>query len=162
MGHHMSYNLKVKDNPTKMGVFSSSVRVSIAAASQPTNAVYTLDTQSISTGMQATLSGGSVRLGDRIYHGFFYPLISADNEITIRFFINGVALSPQAYMIKPGAASASSTLSSTRSQPAFFSYSASDGDLLSIRYSKLGTSAGATIYEAAIGGDILFLLEVEK
>lgn len=156
----MTYNLKSKNNAVVMGSFHSSTRVTVSSGSTPSNATYAFNSQVIGTGMQATISAGNVLLGDRIYHGFFYPMASGGDEFSMSVFINGVSLSTQASASKAAQSSVGSSI--TRGLPIFFSYNASAGDILSIRYSKVGISEQMLLYENSIGGNVLFLLEVTK
>lgn len=156
----MTYNLKSKNNAVVMGSFNSSTRVTISSGSTPVNATYAFNSQVIGAGMQAAISAGNILLGDRIYHGFFYPMVAGADELSMTVFINGVALSTQASASKATQSGVSS--GTTRALPIFFSYSASAGDILSIRYSKVGIIEQMLIYENSIGGNVLFLLEVTK
>lgn len=156
----MTYNLKSKDNAVVMGSFHSSTRVTISSGSIPSNATYAFNSQVIGAGMQAAISSGNVSLGDRIYHGFFYPMAAGGDEFSMTAFINGIPLSTQASASKAAQSAVGSSI--TRALPIFFSYNATAGDILSIRYSKSGASEQMLIYENAIGGNVLFLLEVTK
>lgn len=158
----MTYNLKSKHNSVLMGAFTSTTRITVSSGSLFTNAIYSFTSQDVATGMQATISSGSISLGDKIYHGVFYPMVAAADALTMSVFINGVQLDAQATVSKALNNLVSSTASPTRAIPIFFSYSATAGDILSIRYSKTTTSDSMILYENSIGGNVLFLLEVQK
>jgi DNA-directed RNA polymerase subunit H (RpoH/RPB5) len=87
-------------------------------------------------------------------------MAGGNDQFTVSIFINGVALTTQRTVIKQLASTASSVNNITRSQPLFFSYVATAGDVLSIRYSKT-SGAIFNIYSGSIGTN-LFLMEVAK
>lgn len=156
----MTYNIKSKNNAVIMGAFTSSTRVTISASTIVSNATYAFNSQTIGAGMQATMSSGNILLGDRIYHGFFYPMEDGADQFSMSVFINGSALSTQASASKSAQASVASSI--TKGLPIFFSYNATAGDILSIRYSKESALERMILYENSIGGNVLFLLEVTK
>lgn len=154
----MTYNLKLGHKAVKFAYANRSTDVTLNSTSIYSDTQYPLTTLGGSTGLQATLSGGDIVLGDRVYHGFFYPSTGGDDQFSMRIFINGSPLSTQGTINKPENSLVPSAL--TRSLPLFFSYTASAGDILSIRYSK----NPGTIYNiySAIYGTNLFLMEVDK
>lgn len=153
----MTYNLKLGHKAVKFAYANRSTDVALNSTSY-SNVQYALTTLSGSTGLQATLSGGNIILADKIYHGFFYPSSGGSDAFSMSIFINGNALSTQMAISKPVASFPANR--STRIMPLFFSYVATAGDILSIRYSK---ASGSTynIYSASIGTN-LFLMEVAK
>ena len=155
----MTYNLKLDHKAVKFAYANRTADLNLGSGAS-TDAQYALTALSGSTGLQATLSGGNIVLGDRVYHGFFYPMAGGNDQFTVSIFINGVALTTQRTVIKQLASTASSVNNITRSQPLFFSYVATDGDVLSIRYSKT-SGAIFNIYSGSIGTN-LFLMEVAK
>lgn len=153
----MTYNLKLGHKAVKFAYANRSTDVALNSTSY-SNVQYALTTLSGSTGLQATLSGGNIILADKIYHGFFYPSSSGIDAFSMSIFINGNALSTQMAISKPVTSFPANR--STRIMPLFFSYVATAGDILSIRYSK--TSGNIyDIYSASIGTN-LFLMEVAK
>ena len=156
----MTYNLKVAHKAVKFAYANRSTDVTLLATSY-TNSQYSLTSLSGSTGLQASLSGGNIILGNRVYHGFFYPMEGGFDLFTMQIFINGSLLQSQRTLIKPTSSSASSPNNVTRAAPLFFSYVATAGDVLSIRYSKPAGTYQSTIYSGSIGTN-LFLMEVEK
>lgn len=154
----MTYNLKLGHKAVKFAYANRSTDVLLNSTSVYSDTQYALTTLGGSTGLQATLSGGDIVLGDRVYHGFFYPITGGDNQFSMRIFINGSPLSTQRTINKPSNSLVPSSL--TRSLPIFFSYTASVGDVLSIRYSK-NPGAIYNIYSASNGTNI-FLMEVDK
>jgi hypothetical protein len=155
----MTYNLKLAHKAVKFAYANRTADLNLGSGAS-TDAQYALTALSGSTGLQATLSGGNVVLGDRVYHGFFYPMVGGNDLFTVSIFINGVALTTQRTVIKQLASTAASVNNITRSQPLFFSYVATAGDVLSVRYSKT-SGAILNIYSGAIGTN-LFLMEVAK
>lgn len=154
----MTYNLKLGHKAVKFAYANRSTDVALNASSVYSNVQYELTALSGSTGLQATLSGGDIVLADKIYHGFFYPTSGGDDAFSMSVFINGSSLSTQRYLHKTF--SASQPNRTTRSMPLFFSYIATGGDILSIRYSK-NPGTIYNIYSASIGTN-LFLMEVDK
>lgn len=154
----MTYNLKLSHKSVKFAYANRSTDVALNATTNYLNTQYALTSLSGSTGLQATLSGGNIILADNIYHGFFYPSSGGNDAFSMSIFINGNALSTQMTTSKPVASSPASR--STRIMPLFFSYVATAGDILSIRYSKAPGSI-YNIYSASIGTN-LFLMEVTK
>lgn len=154
----MTYNLKLGHKAVKFAYANRSTDVNLNSTSVYSDVQYALTTIGGSTGLQASLSGGDIVLADKIYHGIFYPFSAGDNQFSMQLFINGSPLSTQRTINKPDDSTVPNSL--TRSQPLFFSYEASSGDILSIRYSK---SPGyiAFIYSITYG-TCLFLMEVEK
>lgn len=155
----MTYNLKLNHKAVKFAYANRTVDLNLGSGPS-TNAQYALTALSGSTGLQATLSGGNIVLGDRVYHGFFYPMAGGNDLFSMSIFVNGVALTTQRTMIKQQITSAEETQNITRALPLFFSYSATAGDVLSIRYSK-GTGYILDIYSGSVGTN-LFLMEVAK
>lgn len=153
----MTYNIKLGHKSVKFAYANRSSDLNLGSGAS-TDAQYGLTALSGSTGLQATLSGGNIILADNIYHGFFYPSSGGSDAFSMSIFINGNALSTQMAISKPVASTPANR--STRIMPLFFSYVATAGDILSIRYSK---TSGSTynIYSASIGTN-LFLMEVTK
>lgn len=154
----MTYNLKLNHKGVKFAYANSTADLNLGSAAS-TNAQYSLNALSGSTGLQATLSGGNIILGDRVYHGFFYPMAGGYDFFRMSIFINGVALTTQRTVIKEFNDTAPAS-NITRSLPLFFSYNATAGDVLSVRYSKTSSST-LIIYSASLGTN-LFLMEVIK
>jgi len=154
----MTYNLKLGHKAVKFAYANRSTDVALNASSIYSNVQYPLTALSGSTGLQATLSSGDIVLADKIYHGFFYPTSGGDDAFSMSIFINGSSLSTQRFLNKT--ISATQPNRTTRSMPLFFSYIATGGDILSIRYSKNPGSI-YNIYSTSIGTN-LFLMEVDK
>jgi len=154
----MTYNLKLSHKSVKFAYANRSTTISLNSTTVYSNVQYPLTSMSGSIGLQASLSGGDIVLGDRVYHGFFYPSAGGANQFSMRILINGLELSTQRTINKPSNSSVPSSI--TRAFPLFFSYNAIAGDLLSIRYSK-DSGAVFDIYSGAIGTN-LFLWEVER
>jgi hypothetical protein len=154
----MTYNLKINHKAVKFIYANRSTDIVLNATSVYADSQYPLTTLGGSTGVQAALSGGDIVLGSKVYHGVFYPFTGGDDQFSMRIFINGSPLSTQRTINKPGNSLVPSAL--TRSLPLFFSYTASAGDVLSIRYSK-NPSAIYNIYSVSYGTNI-FLMEVDK
>lgn len=154
----MTYNLKLGHKAVKFAYANRSTDVALNASSVYSNVQYALTALSGSTGLQATLSGGDIVLADKIYHGFFYPTSAGDDAFSMSVFINGIALPTQRTLAKTFQNPASNRV--TRSMPLFFSYVATSGDVLSIRYSKNPGNI-YTIYSIAIGTNMI-LMEVDK
>ena len=154
----MTYNLKLGHKAVKFAYANRSTDVALNSTSVYSNVQYALTTLSGSTGLQATLSSGDIVLADKIYHGFFHPTSGGDDAFSMSVFINGSSLSTQRYLAKTFANPPSNR--TTRSMPLFFSYVATSGDVLSIRYSKNPGSI-YNIYSASIGTN-LFLMDVDK
>lgn len=154
----MTYNLKLGHKAIKFAYANRSTDVALNASSVYSNVQYALTALSGSTGLQSTLSGGDIVLADKIYHGFFYPTSGGADAFRMSIFINGNALSTQGFLAKSFVSLPSNRV--TRNMPLFFSYVATSGDVLSIRYSK---NPGSTynIYSASTGTN-LFLMEVDK
>jgi|AACY02.14.fsa_nt_gi hypothetical protein len=156
----MTYNLKTSYKNVKFAYANRSTDVSLSAATFYNYSQYPLTSLSGSTGLQATLSAGDIVLGDRVYHGFFYPQISTLGKIIVSVFINGTALVSQRTAIKEIDNTPISTGNITRAQPLFFTYIATAGDVLSIKYYKVPGDTGTILSETS--GTNLFLMEVEK
>lgn len=154
----MTYNLKLEHKAVKFAYANKTVDLNLGSGAS-TDAQYALNALSGSTGLQATLSGGNIVLGDRVYHGFFYPMAGGNDLFRMSIFINGVALTTQRNVIKQANNTGTSN-NITRALPLFFSYSATAGDVLSIRYSKTSGYI-LDIYSASTGTN-LFLMEVAK
>ena len=154
----MTYNLKLGHKAVKFAYANRSTDVALNSTSVYSNVQYALTSMSGSIGLQASLSGGDIVLGDRVYHGFFHPTSGGDDAFSMSVFINGSSLSTQRYLAKTFANPPSNR--TTRSMPLFFSYVATSGDVLTIRYSKNPGSI-YNIYSASIGTN-LFLMEVDK
>jgi hypothetical protein len=154
----MTYNLKLGHKAVKFAYANRSTDIVLNASSVYSNVQYPFTTIGGATGLQASLSSGDIVLGTRIYHGIFYPFNGGDDQFSMGVFINGSPLSTQRTINKPGNSTVPNSL--TRSQPLFFSYEASSGDILSIRYSK-NPGAIFNIYSISYG-TCLFLMEVEK
>lgn len=154
----MTYNLKLGHKAVKFAYANRSTDVTLNNTSLYSNVQYPLTTLSGSTGLQATLSGGNIVLADKIYHGFFYPSCGGEEAFSMSVFINGIVLPTQRTLAKSFQNSPS--FQQTRSQPLFFSYVATSGDILSIRYSKNPGSI-FNIYSIAIGTNMI-LMEVDK
>lgn len=156
----MTYNLKTSYKAVKFAYANRNADVSFVSATFYNYSQYPLTALSGSTGLQATLSGGDIVLGDRVYHGVFYPQVYVWSAITFRIHINGTYLSSQRTAVKNSNNTLGSTSNITRPLPLFFTYVASAGDVLSIRYYKVPGDTG-TIYSESFGTN-LFLMEVEK
>ena len=159
----MTYNLKLGHKAVKF-IFANRDTDLTMATGAVTNAQYDLTSLGGSSGIQATLSSGDIILGDRLYHGFFYPSSGCVTLLTMQIFVNGTQITSQSEVIKqPFSTSQIATSNITRSQPLFFSWQATAGDVLSIRYSKpnIVTGSARVIYSKAIGTN-LFMMEVEK
>lgn len=156
----MTYNLKLGHKAVKFAYANRSTDVNLSST-PVTDVQYALSALSGSTGLQATLSGGNIVLGDRVYHGFFYPMVGGNDLFTMSIFINGVSLTTQRTLIKQQVTSAEETQNITRALPLFFSYVATAGDVLSIRYSKITSLQILDIYSGSVGTN-LFLMEVMK
>ncbi len=154
----MTYNLKLGHKAVKFAYANRSTDVTLNSTGIYSNVQYPFTTLAGSTGLQASLSGGNIILASKIYHGIFYPVASGDDQFSMSLFINGVPLSTQRTINKPANSNVPGAL--TRSLPLFFSYDASSGDILSIRYSKNPGSA-LSIYSITYG-TCLFLTEVDK
>ena len=156
----MTYNIKLGHKSVKFAYANRSSDVNLSTGAS-TDEQYVLTALSGSTGLQATLSSGSIILADRVYHGFFYPLVGGNDLFTMSIFINGVSLTTQRTLIKQQVTSAEETQNITRALPLFFSYVATAGDVLSIRYSKITSLQILDIYSGSAGTN-LFLMEVTK
>lgn len=158
----MTYNLKIPTSKNvKFGAFGRSTDVSLSAGSSG-NFTYQLTDSQAGTGISASLSGGDVVLAQRDYIGFFMPYITNPDPVTVRILINGTSIISQQEAIKPTAAGTGSTAHITRSQPLFFTYSATSSDTLRIQYTKeAGTILDMYSY-ATYGGNVLILWEIDK
>lgn len=154
----MTYNLKLGHKAVKFAYANRSTDVNLNSTSVYSNVQYALTTIGGSTGLQASLSGGDIVLADKIYHGFFYPSSGGDDTFSMSIFINGGELSTQRTLAKTFENTPSNR--TTRSMPLFFSYVATSGDILSIRYSKNSGSI-YFIYSISIGTNLI-LMEVDK
>lgn len=158
----MTYNLKIPTSKNVVfGAFGRSTDVTIAAASSG-NFTYQLNASQSGTGVLASLSGGDVVLAQKDYIGFFIPFLSNVYAITVKILINGSELNSQSTAIKPIGAGIGSLSHITRSQPLFFQYSAAAGDTLRIQVNKSQAGDDLLIYNYTIGGDILYLWEIDK
>jgi hypothetical protein len=158
----MTYNLKVSHKAVKFAYANRSTDLDIAAATFANFAQYPLTSIVGSAGLQVTLSGGDLVLGDKIYHGFFYPSSGGNDKFEMKVRINGVDLVSSSMIRKEYYVSAPSRVENlTRSQPLFFSYSANAGDILSLRYYKQPGNI-YSIYSPSSGPTSLFLMEVDK
>ena len=158
----MTYNLKISTSKNVVfGAFGRSTDVTISAASSG-NFTYQLNAAQSGTGIIASLSGGDVVLAQKDYIGFFIPFLSNVYQVTTRILINGTELISQSTAIKPASASTTSLSHITRSQPLFFQYSATAGDTLRIQVNKNQAGDELLIYNYTIGGDILYLWEIDK
>jgi len=157
----MTYNLKIPTSKNVVfGAFGRSTDVNLSAVSSG-NFTYQLNASQSGTGISASLVGGDVVLAQKDYIGFFVPYLANPDPVTVRILINGVSIISQQEAIKPTGAGAGSTSHITRSQPLFFTYSASSGDTLRIQYSKeYGTILD--IYSYPVGGNVLILWEIDK
>lgn len=158
----MTYNLKVSHKAVKFAYANRPTDVNIAAATFANFAQYPLTSIGGSAGLQVTLSNGDVVLGDKIYHGFFYPVSTGNDKFEMKVTINGADLVSSTMIHKALYISAPSRVEHlTRSQPLFFSYDATAGDILSLRYYKQPGSI-YSIYSTLYGPTSLFLMEVDK
>jgi|DEB19_MinimDraft_3_1074340.scaffolds.fasta_scaffold06939_2 hypothetical protein len=157
----MTINLKTVGKNVKFGVFTKAADVTTSTIATH---ILSLDTAQSGTGISASLSGGAVVLADKSYIGFFKPFASytAGTPLEIAFYINGLKISSQQEAIKSKTVAASDTSFVTRLQPAFFTYTAQAGDILTIRYTTQETAScifyGNTIYM----GNLLILWEIDK
>jgi hypothetical protein len=158
----MTYNLKIPTSKNVVfGAFGRSTDVTLSAGSSG-NFTYQLTNSQSGTGVSASLSGGDVVLAQKDYIGFFVPYIANPDPVTVRILINGISIISQQEAIKPTAAGTGSASHITRSQPLFFTYSASSGDTLRIQYTKeAGTVLDMYSY-ATYGGNVLILWEIDK
>jgi hypothetical protein len=159
----MTYNIKLAHKNVKFIYANRDTDLTMASGAV-TNGQYDLTGLGGSTGIQATLSSGDIVLGDRIYHGFFYPSAACVTLFTMQIFVNGTQITSQSEIIKqPFSTSQIATSNITRSQPLFFSWVATAGDILSIRYTKptIVTGSARVIYNKTVGTN-LFMMEVEK
>ena len=154
----MTYNLKTSYKAVKFAYANRNADVTFVSATFYNYSQYPITALSGSTGLQATLSGGDIVLGDRVYHGFLYPQVGVGSAFTFRVNINGSALVSQKTAVKNFNNTLGSTSNITRSLPLFFTYVASAGDILSIRYLKNPGDTGTISSD----GTNLFLMEVEK
>lgn len=155
----MTYNIKLGHKSVKFAYANRSADLNLGIGAS-TDAQYGLTALSGSTGLQATLSSGSIILADRVYHGFFYPMAGGQNFFSMSIFINNVSLVTQGKVIKESVIDPVSTSHITRSLPLFFSYVATAGDVLTVRYTKT-SSQTLDIYSGSVGTN-LFLMEVAK
>jgi hypothetical protein len=155
----MTYNIKLGYKSAKFAYANRSTNINIDTGAY-TDVQYGLTTLSGSTGLQATLSNGNIILADNIYHGFFYPMAGGQNVFSMSIFINNTSLVTQSKIFKETAIDPVSTGHITRSLPLFFSYVATAGDVLSIRYTKTSSQI-LDIYSGSVGTN-LFLMEVAK
>lgn len=153
----MTYNIKLDHKPVKFAYANRSTDVTIGTGAV-SSAQYSLTALSGSTGLQATLSAGTIILANKMYHGFFYVTSAGDDVFNMNIFVNGVSITTQRTISKTFTNSPANRI--TRSLPLFFSYNATSGDVLSIRYSK-NSGAIYTIYSSSIGTN-MFLMEVDK
>jgi hypothetical protein len=158
----MTYNLKIPTSKNvKFGAFGRSTDVTLSAGSSG-NFTYQLTNSQSGTGISASLSGGDVVLAQRDYIGFFVPYIANPGAVVVRVLINGNTLETQQEAIKPVGAGIGSLSHITRSQPLFFTYSASSGDTLRIQYTKEAGTALDMYSYTTFGGNVLILWEIDK